>query len=123
MAYSEDYRKRVLEYSAEGHTPSEIRKVFKVEPKTLRDWKARQQQGNLKPNYPKTRKPRKLPPADLIHYVEEHPDAFLEEIGEHFHCSSEAVRKALKKLKITRKKKLSTTKNVLKVPATNIKKR
>jgi transposase len=61
--------------------------------------------GTLKPNYPKTRKPRKLPPDELIQYLEEHPDAFLEEIGTHFDCSAEAVRKALKKLKITRKKR------------------
>jgi hypothetical protein len=61
--------------------------------------------GNLAPSYPKTRKPRKLPPAELVRYIDENPDAFLEEIGEYFGCSGEAVRKALKKLKITRKKR------------------
>jgi hypothetical protein len=60
--------------------------------------------GRLKPSYPKTRKPRKLPPDELTQYIYDHPDAFLVEIGEHFKCSVEAVRKALLKLNITRKK-------------------
>jgi len=104
MAYSEDYRKRTIEYRQEGHTLAEVFRVFKVYPGTIRDWEARMKAGTLKPNYPKTRKPRKLPPDELVSYVDNHPDAFLEEIGEHFHCSAEAVRKALKRLKITYKK-------------------
>jgi transposase len=109
MAYSVDYRKRVIEYYREGHTQAEVTEVFKVYPKTLRDWEARMEAGQLKPSYPKTRKPRKLPPKELTEYLNEHPDAFLEEIGEYFQCSAEAVRKALKKLKITRKKRQKTT--------------
>lgn len=105
MAYSEDYRRRAVEYYHEGHTQEEIQSVFKIHPKTLRDWEARKEAGSLRPNYPKSRKPRKLPPDDLRQYVDEHPDGFLREIGEHFACSDEAVRKALKKLGYTRKKR------------------
>jgi transposase len=106
MAYSVDYRRRTIEYYQEGHTQAEVKDVFNVCPKTIRDWEARINAGSLKPSYPKTRKPRKLPPDELRQYINEHPDAFLEEIGEYFNCSAEAVRKALKKLKITRKKRL-----------------
>lgn len=106
MAYSEDYRKRAVAYHREGHTQAEVFAAFKVYPKTIRDWENRIEAGNLKPNYPKTRKPRKLPPDALARYIEEHPDAFLKEIGEQFSCSAEAVRKALKKIGITRKKRL-----------------
>ena len=104
MAYSEDYRKRTIEYHREGHTLAEVFEAFKVYPTTIRDWEARLSAGTLKPKYPKTRKPRKLPLDELSRYVDEHPDAFLNEIGEHFNCSGEAVRKALIKLKITLKK-------------------
>jgi len=41
----------------------------------------------------------------LEKYVDEHPDAFLSEIATHFGCSDMAVSKALRKLKITRKKR------------------
>jgi transposase len=105
MAYSIDYRRRTIEYYHEGHTQEEVSGIFNVCPKTIRDWEARNKTGSLKPNYPKTRKPRKLPPNELSQYINEHPEAFLEEIGEYFNCSAEAVRKALKKLKITRKKR------------------
>jgi transposase len=105
MAYSEDYRRRTVEYYHEGNTQAEVMSVFKVHPKTLRDWEARMEKGNLKASYPKTRKARKLQPDKLTVYVEQNPDAFLSEIGEHFGCSAEAVRKALKKLGLTRKKR------------------
>ncbi len=114
MAYSEDYRKRTIEYYQEGHTRAEVTAIFKVSPKAMREWEARMKAGSLKPRYPKARKPRKLPPDELSRYVEENPDAFLDEIGEHFKCSGEAVRKALKKLSITRKKRRSTTKSAQK---------
>jgi len=105
MAYSEDYRKRAVEYYHEGNTQAEVRAAFKIFPSTLRDWEARCKEGSFKPDYPKTRKARKLPPDELSSYVGEHPDAFLSEIGEHFRCSAQAVAKALKKLMITRKKR------------------
>jgi len=115
MAYSEDYRKRTIEYYHEGHTQKEVFAAFKVYPRTIRDWKARMKAGSLNPSYPKTRRPRKLPPIELNSYLDQHPDAFLNEIGEHFNCSAEAVRKALKKLKITRKKRRLTTKSAPKL--------
>ena len=104
MAYSEDYRRRTVEYYHEGKTQVEVKGIFKVHPKTLRDWESRMENGSLKPKYPKTRKPRKLPPDELAAYIEQNPDAFLTEIGAHFDCSAVAVHKALKKMKITLKK-------------------
>jgi len=104
MAYSEDYRKRAVKYYYEGNTQAEVQAAFKIFPSTLRDWRTRYETGSLKPNYPKTRQPRKLPPDDLIRYIDENPDAFLSEIGKYFNCSAQAVAKALRKLKITRKK-------------------
>jgi transposase len=105
MAYSEDYRRRAVEYYHEGHTQAEVKEVFKIHPKTLRDWEFRMENGNLKPLYPDTRKPRKLPPDKLADYVEQNPDDFLKEIGSHFGASDVAVGKALRRLKITRKKR------------------
>jgi len=104
MAYSEDYRRRTIEYRRKGHTLAEVQDAFKVYPTTIRAWEARETAGNLKVVYPKTRKHRKFPPDELVKYVDKHPDAFLVEIGAHFGCSDEAVRKALKKLGYTREK-------------------
>ena len=106
MAYSEDFRRRALEYYYEEHSQDEVSTVFKIHVETHREWDARSKAGSLKTQYPKSRKPRKLPPDELRRYVEENPDDFLYEIGAHFGCSGEAVRKSLKKLKITYKKTL-----------------
>jgi len=124
MAYSVDYRKRAVEYYHEGNTQAEVRAVFKISPATLRDWEARYEAGELKPNYPKTRKKRKLPSSDeLIAIVEQNPDAFLREIGDDFGCSHQAVSKALAKLGITLKKRQSATKSVASKNANDSKKR
>ena len=105
MAYNMDFKKRAIANHQEGHTQNEVSAVFDIHTATIREWEARLAAGKLEPEYPKTRKPRKLPPDELKRYYEENPDAFLEEAGAHFGCSAEAVRKALKKHKITRKKK------------------
>lgn len=38
MAYSEDYRRRVIEYRKEGHTFKETMQVFKVALSTIQKW-------------------------------------------------------------------------------------
>lgn len=38
MAYSEDYRKRVIDYRKEGHTFKETHEVFKVAIDTIQKW-------------------------------------------------------------------------------------
>jgi transposase len=48
---------------------------------------------------------KKLDPIKLREYVSDHPDAYLQEIADVFGCVESAVRKALKRLKITRKKR------------------
>ena len=70
MAYSEDYRKRAIEYYHEGNTQKEVGDVFGVDPKTLRDWIARQETGCLRAVFPKTRATCKLPLDELRKYVE-----------------------------------------------------
>jgi len=73
MAYSEGYRKRAVEYYLSGKTQAEVKEAFKIYPSTLRDWRTRYEAESLKPSYPKARKPRKLPPDELLLYVEENP--------------------------------------------------
>ena len=104
MSYSEDFRKRTIEYRQEGNTLEKTSKIFKVSIKTIRKWeKQLREEGNLKTTVPK-RSFKKIDPDKLRKYIEEHPDAYLREIAEEFRCCINAVSKALKKLKITRKK-------------------
>ena len=111
MSYSEDYRKRTIEYRQEGHTLEETKDIFKVCISTIRKWeKQLKEKGNLKAKTVE-RAFKKIDPEKLKEYVEEHPDAYQNEIAKEFKCSPEAIRKAFKRLKITRKKRLFAIKN------------
>jgi transposase len=112
MAYSEDFRKRALEYLDNGHTYKELYEAFKIYPSEIAKWrKLLSETGALKPQYPKTR-PRKIDKTELEKALEEKPDLYLSELGKKFGCSKQAVFCALKRMKITRKKRhLHTPKN------------
>ena len=111
MTYDEKYRKRTLEYWKEGHTLAQTKKVFKVSATTMYAWKNQlEKEGNLK-KHPVKRSFRKIDPEKLKEYVNANPEAYLHEIAAVFDCSSTAIRKSLKKLKITRKKRPRTIMN------------
>jgi len=51
------------------------------------------------------RTPYKIPDEELKTYIAENPDAYFTGIAVHFSCSNEGIRRACKRLGITRKKK------------------
>jgi transposase len=104
MSYDIKLRRRAIEYWNAGHSKKETASVFKVNPDTLQEWKKQQKEtGTLEP---KTRREtwRKIDPERLTKYLEQHPDAYLKEMAEEFECSDVAILKALRRLKISRKK-------------------
>lgn len=104
MIYDKEYRRRALEYWGEGHTRKETADVFKVNPSTLQRWKSRlNETGNLE-TQKGVRPWKKIDPVRLKEYLEQHPDAYLKEIAKEFDCSHNAIFKALRRLKISRKK-------------------
>jgi len=105
MAYDEKLRIRAVEYRKEGHTLRETAKIFKIGTTTLKKWiRKYDETGEIKDNPPKHTF-KKVDPVKLEEYIDERPDAFLSEIATYFNCSSMAISKALRKLKITRKKR------------------
>ncbi len=105
MSYSRDLRERAVKYYMSGYTLKETSEVFEVGINTISQWvKKYKETGDLS-NKPLNRRFKKIDPEKLILFVEKNPDAFLKEIAEEFKCSIEAVRKAMKKLGITKKKR------------------
>lgn len=104
MSYDIKYRLRAIEYWNDGHSKKETAEVFKVSHFTLQKWKSQlKETGNLETK--KRRETwRKIEPARLKEYLKQHPDAYLKEIAEEFGCSDVAILKALRRLKISRKK-------------------
>jgi len=111
MAYSEDLRKKVIEYLSRGHSQREARDVFGITLTTVNRW----HQLYIKTGKVEDKKPcrgfKKLDPVKLQEYVDKNPDAYLTEIGEAFGCTESSVRKAFKRLKITHKKRRRGTRN------------
>ena len=107
--YSEDLRKRVLEYIDETKDKVKASQLFKVGIATIYRWIARKTQtGSITPS-PKKAYKKKIDNQRLIAYVTQNPDHFLSEIANHFGTTLQAVFYALQRLKITRKKRLLST--------------
>ena len=104
MAYSIDYRKRVLEFIEEGHTQAEAQKVFKVGGTTIKEWKKLVSETGELAKRPLEREAKTYPADKLCAYMKEHPEALLKEIAEQFGGSVPGAADALKREKITFKK-------------------
>jgi len=114
--YSIDLRRRVLEYIEETGDKTKASQLFKVGIATIYRWIARKKQtGSIEPSLKKVYK-KKIEDQKLIDYVENHPDHFLAEIATHFNTTLQAIFYALKRLKITRKKRPRFTKKEMRKP-------
>lgn len=115
MSYNIDYRKAAMEFKENGHTFKQLKEVFKITSQTYYNWVELQKRtGSLEIRKNETRK-RKIDLTKLKQAIEEKPDAYLYELAKPFGCTIQAVFYALKKSKITYKKRLlHTQKNVKK---------
>ena len=111
MSYSKEFRERTIEYRQSGHTLEETHQIFKVAKSTIQEWeKQLKETGNLEKK-PLHRSYRKIDPEKPKAYVAEHPDAYQSEMAEAFGCSESGIRDALRRYKITRKKRRLATRN------------
>ena len=104
MAYSLDYRKRVIEYRQEGNSLRNTSKIFKVAVPTIREWERKLREENTLAKKPLNRTFRKLDPEKLRQHVKDYPDAYLRERAEYFGVGVTTVADACKRLGITHKK-------------------
>ena len=93
-----------MEYWNDGHSKAETAAVFKVSHFTLQLWKSQLKETGELGAKKRCETWRKIDPDRLKAYLKEHPDSYLKEIAEEFSCSEVAIFKALKRLKISRKK-------------------
>ena len=111
MGYSKDFRKRAVAYKNEGHTIEETSKVFAIGKSTLNQWlKKYRETGDLS-NKPLNRGYKKIDPEKLKKYVQEHENIIQADMAKEFSCSIPGICKALKRNKITLKKRHHTIRN------------
>lgn len=111
MSYSKKYRERTIEYRQEGHTLEETHRIFKVSRSTIQKWEKQLKETGDLGKKELHRGFRKIDPEKLRAYVAEHPDAYQSEMAEAFGCSESGIRDALRRNKITRKKRRPDIRN------------
>ena len=109
MTYSLDLRKKALEYLRKGNSKKATALIFGVTTRTLTNWKKRESEGSLSPKKRK-KGSYKFNDDDLKEYIQKNSDAYLHEISEHFKTTAQAIFYACRRLKITLKKRHSSTK-------------
>lgn len=110
MAYSEDFRQKAIEYMDKGHSEKELMEAFGIRATNVRRWrKLLTESGSLSPQYPETRR-RKIDLEQLRQELERKPDAILAELAAIFDCAIPSIHAALKRMKVTLKKRPLHTK-------------
>lgn len=109
MAYPKIFREKALEALRKGHTKKEVNEMYGLSNNVLKEWEALEKETGSLENRPLTRKFRKIDPDELRKYCEDSPFATHIEVAVHFGCTETAIRKAKKKLGITRKKRQPDT--------------
>ena len=111
MSYSKDYRERTIEYRQAGHSLEATHQVFKVSRSTIQKWEKQLKETGDLGKKKLHRSFRKIDPEKLKAYIAEHPDAYQSEMAEVFGCSESGIQNALRRHKITRKKRQSATRS------------
>jgi transposase len=105
QGYSVDFRECVLAYLSRGHSIKSASEIFQISQKTINNWRSMVRKfGHCNPQTTPRISPKKIGDSMLLMYIDDYPDATLSEMARHFSCSSVAVWKRLKILKVTRKK-------------------
>ncbi len=106
MGHSTDLRGSVLRFIDSGNSIKAACKLFSVSRSSIQRWRSRlSKSGTIEPKL-RIKSPYKVDASALKAYISAHPDAYLNEIAAHFNVTASGISKALRRLKITRKKKL-----------------
>lgn len=110
-------RQRTLKFIEEGGTISKAARIFDVTRDSIYRWKKLKETKGRPVDDPPQRTFKKLDPDALKSYVEAHPHEMRKTYAAHFNVDPKAISKAFLRLKITRKKRLYSTKNETKTNA------
>jgi len=104
MAYPKIFRQKALDALRNGHNRKDVNEMFGLANTTLRDWEILERETGSLENRPLNRKQLKIDLDALQEYCDKYPFATHLDAVAYFECSESGIRKAKKKLGITRKK-------------------
>ncbi len=101
MTYQTPHRIVVLSFIENGGSKVEAARIFKVSRDTIYRWL---KLDDVTPRLPPRTRHRKIDKAALRVHVQDHPDMFLRERAALFGVHTSCMGRALKKLRISKKK-------------------
>ena len=117
--YSVDLREKVLKYLETNSNRRAASTLFQISSATIQRWiTLKKEKGHVKP-LRRAYAYKRIDDQKLIEYVNAHPDHFLSEIAANFNLTPQAIFYALKRLKITRKKRLRFIRKEMKSSESN----
>jgi transposase len=114
MTYSVDLREKVVAFVQDGGGQAEAARHYGISLWCVRDWLARK---DIQPQQKDVPRQRKLDKDALKARVRDNPEATLQEHAKHYGVDRSVIGKTLKRMKITRKKRRSNTKNAIRKSA------
>ena len=100
MAYSLDFRKRILEIKRKGNLSFQTTSnLFGVSIRTLFNWSNR-----IEPKIKRNKPATKIDMEKLAEDINKHPDDYKYERAQRFGVSTSGIAAALRRIKITNKK-------------------
>jgi len=105
MAYNIKFKQKTIEYHENGNSRRKTAETFGISPNTLNTWLKEYREHGEFITKPKPANRTILTKEGLLTYFEDNSDSYQEETAKHFGVTQAAVCKALKRLKITRKKR------------------
>ena len=107
MTYSIDFRKQVLRSIKEGMTIRETANFYQLSTSSIHSW-----QQSLVPKTTRNKAPTKISNEALLKDVKQYPDDYMYERAQRLGCSKSGIESALKRLGISQKKDLRTSKSM-----------
>ena len=105
MAYSPDFRKKVLETLSRGLSVRTTAALFGIHFTTIQNWKKHPEKAKT----PQKRPPKKIRTEELLADIEMYPTDYLSERAKRFKCTPAAIRKAMLRNKFSKKRRYWNT--------------
>jgi len=105
MAYDIKFKQKTIEYHENGNSRRKTAETFGISTSTLNTWLKEYREHGEFIIKPKPANRAVLTKEGLLAYFEGDDDSYQEETAKHFGVTQAAISKALKRFKITRKKR------------------
>lgn len=105
--YSQDLRKKVMDYLSQGNSQKEASKIFSLHKNTINRWYVRYQKEGSYAARKRLGRKSKIDQVAMEKFVKANPNMKLSELGHQFGISARHAGSLLKKLEFRYKKKAS----------------